>query len=84
MLEHQKHRIQRILADIRSPRKKKVIVDTDAYNEMDDQFSILFALSSGIAGLTLSYYLGSSAGAAISLILALIFAVTFSFRKVRG
>ena len=35
-------------------------------------------------GLTVSYYLGSSAGAAISLILALIFAVTFSMRKVRG
>ena len=26
--------------------KKKVIVDTDAYNEMDDQFSILYALCS--------------------------------------
>ncbi|MBR4991083.1 MAG: metal ABC transporter permease [Oscillospiraceae bacterium] len=47
-------------------------------------FSVLFALAAGLGGLTLSYYLGSSAGAAISLILALIFAVTFSFRKVRG
>lgn len=46
MLEHQKHRVQRNLNDIRSPRKKKVIVDTDAYNEMDDQFSILYALCS--------------------------------------
>ena len=46
-------------------------------------FSVGFALLSGIAGLTLSYYLGSSAGAAISLTLALIFAVTFCFRKVR-
>lgn len=46
MHEHQKHRVQRILSDIRSPRKKKVIVDTDAYNEMDDQFSILYALCS--------------------------------------
>lgn len=46
-------------------------------------FSVGFALLSGIAGLTLSYYLGSSAGAAISLTLALIFAVSFSFRKVR-
>ncbi|MBQ8513575.1 MAG: nucleoside hydrolase [Clostridia bacterium] len=44
MHERQKHRVQRILADIRSPRRKKVIVDTDAYNEMDDQFSILYAL----------------------------------------
>ena len=46
MHEHQKHLVQRILTDIRSPRKKKVIVDTDAYNEMDDQFSILYALCS--------------------------------------
>ena len=47
-------------------------------------FSFLFALISGLAGLTLSYYLGTSAGAAISLVLALIFAVSFAFRKVRG
>lgn len=47
-------------------------------------FSVLFALGAGLGGLTVSYYLGSSAGAAISLILALIFAVTFGFRKVRG
>ena len=47
-------------------------------------YSVLFALFSGIGGLTLSYYLGSSAGAAISLILAGIFAVTFALRKVRG
>lgn len=44
-------------------------------------FSILFALGASIAGLILSYHLGASAGAAISLTLALIFAVTFSFRK---
>ena len=47
-------------------------------------FSVLFALGSGIAGLTVSYYWGASSGAAISLCLALIFAVTFAFRKVRG
>ncbi|MBQ9839207.1 MAG: metal ABC transporter permease [Oscillospiraceae bacterium] len=47
-------------------------------------FSVLFALAAGISGLTLSYYLGASAGAAISLVLALIFAVTFCLRKVRG
>ena len=46
--------------------------------------SVLFALSSGITGLTTSYYLGSSAGAAISLCLALIFAVTFVYRKGRS
>ena len=47
-------------------------------------FSVLFALFAGIGGLTVSYYLGSSAGAAISLILAAIFAVTFCFRKARA
>lgn len=47
-------------------------------------FSFLFALVSGLAGLILSYYLGTSAGAAISLVLALIFTVSFAFRKVRG
>ena len=47
-------------------------------------FSVLFALTAGIAGLILSYYLGCSAGAAISLILAAIFAITFCFRKARA
>ena len=46
--------------------------------------SVVFALVSGIAGLWISYYLGASAGAAISLVLALIFTVSFLFRKVRG
>ena len=46
--------------------------------------SVLFALVAGILGLVISNYWGSSAGAAISLILALIFAVTFCFRKVRS
>ena len=47
-------------------------------------FSVLFALVAGLTGITLSYYLGSSAGAAISLTLALIFAITFCFRKARA
>jgi len=47
-------------------------------------FSVLFALAAGIGGLTVSYYLGCSAGAAISLILTLIFAVTFGLRKGRA
>ena len=46
-------------------------------------FSVLFALFAGIGGLVSSYYLGSSAGAAICLVLALIFAVSFCLRKVR-
>ena len=45
-------------------------------------FSILLALIAGIGGLIVSYYLGASAGASISLILALCFAVSFCFRKV--
>ncbi len=44
-------------------------------------FSVLFALIAGILGLVISYYLGNSAGAAISLTLALIFAVCFCLRK---
>lgn len=47
-------------------------------------FSILFALIAGVGGLVASFYLGSSAGAAISLMLALLFVITFCFRKVRG
>ncbi|MBE6977463.1 MAG: metal ABC transporter permease [Ruminococcaceae bacterium] len=46
-------------------------------------FSVLFALFSGIGGLIVSYVWGSSAGAAISLMLAMIFAITFALRKVR-
>lgn len=44
-------------------------------------FSLLFAIVSGIAGLMLSYYLGSSAGASITLCLAVIFAATFPLRR---
>ena len=47
-------------------------------------FSVLFSLAAGIGGLCVSYHLGCSAGAAISLILALIFAVTFCMRKARA
>ena len=47
-------------------------------------FAVLFALGAGLAGLTASYYWGCSAGAAISLCLTLVFAVTFAFRKVRA
>ena len=47
-------------------------------------FSVIFALTASVAGLCISYYLGTSAGAAISLALALIFAVSFCLRKVRA
>lgn len=43
--------------------------------------SVLFALVSGILGLIASYYLGCSAGAAISLVLAGLFFISFCFRK---
>ena len=45
--------------------------------------SALAALIAGLAGLMTSYYLGSSAGASITLYLALWFAVTFLLRKRR-
>ena len=46
-------------------------------------FSVSFALIAGIFGLVASYFWGCSTGAAISLMLTLIFSVTFAFRKVR-
>lgn len=45
-------------------------------------FSVSFALIAGICGLIVSYFLGASSGAAISLVLALIFALSFLLRKV--
>ena len=47
-------------------------------------FSILFALVACLGGLVASYYWGASAGAAISLALALEFAVSFCLRKARA
>ena len=44
-------------------------------------FSVLFALLASLIGLTVSYHLGASTGASISLCLALIFAVSFVMRK---
>ena len=45
--------------------------------------SVLYSLFSGIMGLSVSYYLGSSAGAAVCLVLAMIFAVSFVVGKLR-
>ena len=45
-------------------------------------FSVLFALAAGILGLIISYYLGASSGAAISLVLVVIFTEPFSGRKI--
>ena len=44
-------------------------------------FSLLGAVVAGVAGLMTSYYLGASAGAAITLYLAVWFMVTFLLRK---
>ncbi len=44
-------------------------------------FSVLSAVISGIAGLLLSYYLGSSTGACITLVLALFFVLSFPGRR---
>ncbi|MGM9537311.1 MAG: metal ABC transporter permease [Candidatus Onthomonas sp.] len=43
--------------------------------------ALLAALFAGVAGLMMSYYIGSSAGASITLVLAVCFGVTFCFRK---
>ncbi len=42
--EQQKQLVKAIFDDIHTGRRKKVIIDSDAYNEMDDQFAILYAL----------------------------------------
>lgn len=47
-------------------------------------FSVLFALAASLGGLIASYVLGCSAGAAISLLLALIFIITFALRRTRA
>lgn len=47
-------------------------------------FSVVFALVASLVGLTISYYLGASTGASISLCLAAMFAVSFALRKKVG
>ena len=44
--DHGATALEEILADIRSDRVKKVIMDCDAYNDIDDQYAIAFALAS--------------------------------------
>lgn len=46
-------------------------------------FSVLIALVAGITGLCISYFLGTSTGAAISLTLGLLFGISLLFRKAR-
>ena len=47
-------------------------------------FSLVGALTAGIAGLATSYYIGASAGASITLYLAAFFVVSLLFRKRRA
>ena len=44
-------------------------------------FSVLFALTASLLGLFISYHLGASTGAAISLCLAVIFTISFLLRR---
>ena len=44
-------------------------------------FAVVFALIASVIGLCISYFLGSSAGAAICLVLAVLFAISFVCRK---
>jgi len=46
-------------------------------------FSVIFAFVAGVAGLFISYYLGVSAGASISLVLAVFFAFSLALGKAR-
>lgn len=40
------YNMETILEDLRSPSKKNLIIDTDTYNEIDDQFAIAYAMLS--------------------------------------
>ena len=46
--------------------------------------SVVFALVASLIGLLLSYYLGTSAGASITLVLGIAFMFSFLFRRVRS
>lgn len=37
---------EEVLTHLQSPEKKKVIIDTDTYNEMDDQYALAYAFGS--------------------------------------
>lgn len=47
-------------------------------------FSVVIALIACLTGLVLSYHLGASSGAAISLVLAVLFGISLLFRKARA
>ena len=43
---YHEYNMEKILEDLRSPSKKNLILDTDTYNEIDDQFAIAYAMLS--------------------------------------
>jgi zinc transport system permease protein len=46
-------------------------------------FALLGAIVSGVGGLMVSFYIGSSTGSCITLLLAMYFFLTLAFRKRR-
>ncbi len=44
--ERNDFKMQRILDDLKATTKKKIILDTDTYNEIDDQFALAYAMLS--------------------------------------
>lgn len=59
---------------------KNIVINMRMYHIM----SVVFSLFSGISGLILSYYIGTSAGSTIVLVSALIFFLTFFINKCRN
>lgn len=41
---YHEYNMEKILEDLKTPGKKKFILDTDTYNEIDDQFAITYAM----------------------------------------
>ncbi len=41
---YHEYSMEKILCDLKSPTKKNFILDTDTYNEIDDQFAIAYAM----------------------------------------
>jgi len=59
--------MEKIVADLRSPTKKNFILDTDAFNEIDDQYAITYAMLServDLLGLTAAPFCNTRASSA--------------------
>lgn len=58
------YNMEKILCDLKSPTKKNFILDTDTYNEIDDQFAIAYAMLAddvNLLALTAAPFLNSRA-----------------------